>query len=563
MSDAEGKTNFIWDAVEADIAAGKAPDGVVTRFPPEPNAYLHIGHAKAIFVDFETAKRFGGYCNLRMDDTNPLKEEQEYIDGIQQDVRWLGYEWENLTYGSDSFERMYELAEEMIKQGLAYVDDLSPEEIRVYRGTLTEAGKESPFRNRTPDENLDLFRRMRAGEFADGQKVLRAKIDMTSGNINMRDPVMYRIQHSEHYRQGDAWCIYPMYDWAHGLEDSLEGITHSLCTLEFEDHRPLYDWFLAQLPVHKPRQIEFSRLQISYTLLSKRFYVRLMNEGLISGWDDPRVPTIRGLRRRGYTPEAIRAFVEMIGISKSHSVIDQGMLEFCLREDLNRRARRRMAVLEPLKLTITNYPDEQVEWFEGENNPEDPDGGTRPIPFCRDLFIEDADFMIDPPKKFFRLGPGREIRLKHAYYITCQEYRTDDSGKVIEVLCTYDPASRGGWSEDGRKVRGTSHWVSARHTVEAEVRNYSRLFTDERPWEYSGDFDQIMNPDSLETVGPVMIEPALAEAASGEVNGSIEGIYQFLRQGYYTVDMDSTPEKPVFNRTVGLKDSWAREQKKG
>ena len=523
MSDTTGKSNFIWDAVDQDLTEGKVAGGIVTRFPPEPNAYLHIGHAKAIFVDFETARRYDGHCNLRMDDTNPLKEEQEYIDGIQEDVRWLGYEWKNLTFASDYFGRMYELAESMIEKGLAYVDDLSAEEIRSYRGTLTEAGKESPWRTRSPEENLDLFRRMRAGEFADGEKVLRAKIDMSSGNINMRDPVMYRIQHATHYRQGDDWCIYPMYDWAHGLEDSFEGITHSLCTLEFEDHRPLYDWFLAQLPVHKPRQIEFSRLQISHTLLSKRFYVRLMKEGLIADWDDPRVPTIRGLRRRGVTPEAIRAFVEMIGISKSHSIIDLGQLEFCLREDLNRRAQRRMAVLEPVKLTITNYPEDQVEWFEGENNPEDPEAGTRKIPFCRDLYIESADFMIDPPKKFFRLGPGREIRLKHAYYVTCNDYRTDAEGKVVEILCSYDPESRGGWTEDGRKVKGTSHWVSARHAVDAEVRNYDRLFTEEKPWEYDGDFAEIMNPESLTVVAGVKLEPALAEAADGAVNGTIDG----------------------------------------
>ncbi len=563
MSDVESKSNFIWDAIDADIAAGKVKDKVITRFPPEPNAYLHIGHAKAIYIDFETARRYGGYTNLRMDDTNPLKEEQEYIDGIQEDVHWLGYQWENLTYASDVFDTMYELAEEMIKKDLAYVDDLSAEEIREYRGTLTEPGKESPFRTRTPEENMDLFRRMRDGEFKDGEKVLRAKIDMTSGNINMRDPVMYRIQHADHYRQGGKWCIYPMYDWAHGLEDSFEGVTHSLCTLEFEDHRPLYDWFLQQLPVHKPRQIEFSRLQITRTLLSKRFYIRLMKDQLISGWDDPRVPTIRGLRRRGYTPEAIKAFVEMIGISKSHSIIDSGMLEYCLREDLNRRSLRRMAVLKPVKLTITNYPEDQVEWFEGENNPEDPDGGSRKIPFCRDLYIEDEDFMIDPPKKFFRLGPGREIRLKHAYYVTCTDYTVGADGKVTEIFCTYDPDSRGGWSEDGRKVRGTSHWVSARHAVDAEVRNYSDLFKVEKPWENTEDFAAIMNENSLEVLEGVKIEPELAASAAGSVNGSIEGIFQFLRQGYYTVDLDSTPEKPVFNRTVGLKDSWAKEQKKG
>jgi glutaminyl-tRNA synthetase len=563
MSDADTRKNFIWEAVDNDLAAGKVHDKVVTRFPPEPNAYLHIGHAKAIYIDFETARRYGGYCNLRMDDTNPLKEEQEYIDGIQEDVRWLGYQWENLTYASDYFERIYELAEELIKKGLAYVDDLSADQIREYRGTLTEPGKESPYRNRSVEENLDLFRRMRKGEFKDGERVLRAKIDMSSGNINMRDPVMYRIQHTSHYRQGDAWCIYPMYDWAHGLEDSFEGITHSLCTLEFEDHRPLYEWFLEQLPVHRPRQIEFSRLQITNTLLSKRFYVRLMQDGLISGWDDPRVPTIRGLRRRGYTPEAIKAFVEMIGISKSHSIIDSGQLEYCLREDLNRRALRRMAVLKPLKVTISNYPEDQEEWFEGENNPEDPEGGSRKIPFCGELYIEEDDFMIDPPKKFFRLAPGKEIRLKHAYYVTCTDYRTDSSGKVVEVICTYDPASRGGWSNDGRKVRGTSHWVSARHAVDAEVRNYSELFSEERPWEHDGDFAKIMNSDSLEIVKGVKIEPALADEARGEVNGSIQGIFQFLRQGYYTVDPDSTPKAPVFNRTVGLKDTWAKLKNRG
>ncbi|MBN2510089.1 MAG: glutamine--tRNA ligase/YqeY domain fusion protein [Spirochaetales bacterium] len=555
------KSNFIWDFIDEDLKAGKNGGKVVTRFPPEPNAYLHIGHAKAIYVDFVTAERYGGYCNLRMDDTNPLKEEQEFIDAIQEDVAWMGYRWKHLTYASDVFDDMYRHAVELIQKGLAYVDDLSAEEIREYRGTLTQAGKNSPYRDRPAAENLDLFERMKNGEFPDGTKVLRAKIDMASGNINMRDPVMYRIQHASHYRQGDKWCIYPMYDWAHGLEDSAEGVTHSLCSLEFEDHRPLYDWFLAQLPVHRPRQIEFARLYVSYTLLSKRFYRVLMEKGLISGWDDPRVPTIRGLRRRGFTPEAIRRFVETIGISKTHSVVDYALLEFCLREDLNARATRRMAVLDPLKVIIENYPEDKEEWFEGENNPENPDSGNRKIPFCRELYIEREDFMIDPPKKFFRLGPGKEIRLKHAYYVTCTDYRTNDQGEVTEVICTYDPASRGGWTDDGRKVKGTSHWVSARHCVDAEVRNYGQLFSVEKPWEHEGEFEEILNPDSLSVVTGCKVEPALSEGARGEVNGTIEGVFQFLRLGYYSVDLDSSPEKPVFNRTVGLKDTWAKVQK--
>jgi glutaminyl-tRNA synthetase len=543
--------NFIQKIIEEDIKNGKNGGAVITRFPPEPNGYLHIGHAKSICLNFGIAKQYGGRTNLRFDDTNPAKEENEYIDSIQADVKWLGFDWGGKPcYASDYFEKMYELAVKLIKAGKAYVDDLSADEIREYRGTLTEPGKESPYRSRTVEENLDLFERMRKGEFPDGSKTLRAKIDMASGNLNLRDPVMYRIVRAEHPRQGNKWCIYPMYDWAHGLEDSIEGITHSICTLEFESHRPLYDWFLDQLPeMHHPQQIEFARLNLNYTVMSKRKLLRLVKEGYVKGWDDPRMPTVSGLRRRGYSPESIREFAARIGVAKMDSIVDIAMLEFCLREDLNKRALRRMVVLDPLKVVIDNYPEDQVEWFEGENNPEEENSGTRKIPFTKELYIEREDFMIDPPKKYFRLSPGKEIRLKHSYYITCTSYKTDDTGKVTEVHCTYDPLSKGGWTEDGRKVKGTSHWVSAKENLKVEVRLYDRLFTKENPDE-DGDFISCLNPDSCKTLENCLAEVSLKDAKPGQY-------YQFLRQGYFSPDPDSTAEKLVFNRSVSLKDSWA------
>ncbi len=543
--------NFIQKIIEEDIKNGKNGGAVITRFPPEPNGYLHIGHAKSICLNFGIAKQYSGRTNLRFDDTNPAKEENEYIDSIQADVKWLGFDWGSKPcYASDYFEKMYELAVKLIKAGKAYVDDLSADEIREYRGTLTEPGKESPYRSRTVEENLDLFERMRKGEFPDGSKTLRAKIDMASGNLNLRDPVMYRIVRAEHPRQGNKWCIYPMYDWAHGLEDSIEGITHSICTLEFESHRPLYDWFLDQLPeMHHPQQIEFARLNLNYTVMSKRKLLRLVKEGYVKGWDDPRMPTVSGLRRRGYSPESIREFAARIGVAKMDSIVDIAMLEFCLREDLNKRALRRMVVLDPLKVVIDNYPEDQVEWFEGENNPEEENSGTRKIPFTKELYIEREDFMIDPPKKYFRLSPGKEIRLKHSYYITCTSYKTDDTGKVTEVHCTYDPLSKGGWTEDGRKVKGTSHWVSAKENLKVEVRLYDRLFTKENPDE-DGDFISCLNPDSCKTLENCLAEVSLKDAKPGQY-------YQFLRQGYFSPDPDSTAEKLVFNRSVSLKDSWA------
>jgi glutaminyl-tRNA synthetase len=543
--------NFIQKIIEEDIKNGKNGGAVITRFPPEPNGYLHIGHAKSICLNFGIAKQYSGRTNLRFDDTNPAKEENEYIDSIQADVKWLGFDWGSKPcYASDYFEKMYELAVKLIKAGKAYVDDLSADEIREYRGTLTEPGKESPYRSRTVEENLDLFERMKKGEFPDGSKTLRAKIDMASGNLNLRDPVMYRIVRAEHPRQGNKWCIYPMYDWAHGLEDSIEGITHSICTLEFESHRPLYDWFLDQLPeMHHPQQIEFARLNLNYTVMSKRKLLRLVKEGYVKGWDDPRMPTVSGLRRRGYSPESIREFAARIGVAKMDSIVDIAMLEFCLREDLNKRALRRMVVLDPLKVVIDNYPEDQVEWFEGENNPEEENSGTRKIPFTKELYIEREDFMIDPPKKYFRLSPGKEIRLKHSYYITCTSYKTDDTGKVTEVHCTYDPLSKGGWTEDGRKVKGTSHWVSAKENLKVEVRLYDRLFTKENPDE-DGDFISCLNPDSCKTLENCLAEVSLKDAKPGQY-------YQFLRQGYFSPDPDSTAEKLVFNRSVSLKDSWA------
>jgi len=532
---------------------------VHTRFPPEPNGYLHIGHAKSICLNFGLAADYGGLCNLRFDDTNPTKEEIEYVESIKEDVRWLGFDWgDREFYASDYFEQLYEYAVQLIKKGKAYVCDLSPEEIREYRGTLTEPGKESPYRNRSVEENLDLFERMRAGEFEDGSRTLRAKIDMASPNMNMRDPVMYRILHATHHRTGDKWCIYPTYDWAHGQSDSIEGITHSICTLEFEDHRPLYDWFLDQLGIHHPRQIEFARLNLSYTVLSKRKLRILVEEGHVNGWDDPRMPTLSGLRRRGYTPESIRDFCERIGVARADSLVDIALLEHCLREDLNKRAPRVMAVLRPLRMVIDNYPEGQVEWFDAVNNPEDPGMGTRKVPFSRVLYIEQDDFREDPPKKWFRLAPGREVRLKHAYLVTCvQVVKDEQTGEVVELHCTYDPETRGGAAPDGRKVRGTLHWVSAAHALEAEVRLYNRLFTKADPDDAPEglDFRANLNPNSLEVLTECRVEPSLAGAEVGSH-------YQFLRLGYFCVDPDSLAGKLVFNRTVPLRDTWAKIERK-
>jgi glutaminyl-tRNA synthetase len=549
-------TNFIRNIIDEDLVAGKSDGRVMTRFPPEPNGYLHIGHAKSICLNFGLAADYNGLCNLRFDDTNPTKEEVEYVESIKEDVKWLGFDWGNrLYYASDYFDRLYDYAVRLVKKGKAYVCSLSAEEIRKYRGTLTEPGKESPYRSRSIEENLDLFDRMRKREFKDGTHVLRAKIDMSSPNLNMRDPVIYRILHQDHHRTGDKWCIYPMYDFAHGLSDSIEGVTHSICTLEFEDHRPLYDWILDKLNVFHPRQIEFARLNLNYTVMSKRKLLGLVQDGLVSGWDDPRIPTISGLRRRGYTPEAIRTFCERIGVAKSNSVVDMALLEYCIREDLNRRAPRVMGVLHPLKVVIDNYPEGMAEEFDAINNPEDPSTGTRKIPFSRVLYIEKDDFREDPPKKFFRLSPGREVRLKCAYYITCVDVVKDEStGEVKELLCTYDPKTRGGFSTDGRMVKGTLHWVSAAHCVEAEVRLYDRLFTKANPADEKDgrDFKEFINPASLETLRSCRIEPGIAGALPGS-------IYQFERLGYFCVDTkDSSKDLMVFNRTVTLRDSWAK-----
>lgn len=548
-------TNFIRAIIEKDLETNKYGGRVHTRFPPEPNGYLHIGHAKSICLNFGLAQEYGGLCNLRFDDTNPIKEEQEYIDAIIENVRWLGFDWgDRLYYASDYFPQLYEWAIQLIKAGKAYVDDLSAEEIREYRGTLTRPGKESPYRNRSVEENLDLFQRMKAGEFPDGSRVLRAKIDMASPNLNMRDPVMYRILHATHHRTGDKWCIYPMYDWAHGQSDSIEGITHSICTLEFEDHRPLYNWFIEQLGIYAPQQIEFARLNLTYTVMSKRKLLQLVQEGHVRGWDDPRMPTIAGLRRRGYTPEAIRDFAERIGVAKADSTVDISFLEHCLREDLNKRAPRVMAVLRPLKVVLVNYPEGQVEEMEAVNNPEDESMGTRKLPFSRVLYIERDDFREEAPKKYHRLAPGKEVRLKHGYYITCVEVVKDkNSGEIVELHCTYDPKTRGGWSDDGRIVKGTLHWVSAAHAIPAEVRLYDHLFTKPDPEEVEEGktFLDNINPHSLEVLSNCMVEPSLANAAPGSR-------YQFLRHGYFCVDPDSTKGKLVFNRTVSLKDSWAK-----
>ncbi|MBC7075447.1 MAG: glutamine--tRNA ligase/YqeY domain fusion protein [Syntrophomonadaceae bacterium] len=552
--------NFIQDIIAEDLKNGKNDGRVHTRFPPEPNGYLHIGHAKSICLNFGLAAANGGLCNLRFDDTNPSKEDVEYVESIKRDVRWLGFDWEErLYYASDYFEQLYEYAVKLVKEGKAYVCDLSPEEIREYRGTLTEPGKESPYRNRSVEENLRLLEQMRAGEFEEGSCVLRAKIDMASPNLNMRDPVLYRILRVPHHRTGDKWCIYPMYDFAHPLSDAIEGITHSICTLEFADHRPLYDWLIdAVNPDCRPQQIEFARLNLSYTVLSKRKLRQLVEEGCVSGWDDPRMPTISGLRRRGYTPEAIRNFCDRIGVAKRNSIVAIELLEHCVREDLNRRAPRVMAVLRPLKIIIDNYPEDEVEWLSIDNNPEDPNMGSRRIPFSRELYIEQEDFMENPPKKFFRLAPGREVRLKGAYIIKCEQViKDEESGEIIELHCTYDPNSRSGGPTSGRKVKGTLHWVSASHALKAEVRLYDHLFIKENPEdeEEGSDFKKYLNPKSLEKLTGCMVEPGMEGALPEER-------YQFLRQGYFCVDKDSTETKLVFNRIVSLRDTWAKIQKK-
>ncbi len=554
--------NFIEDIITEDIKNNKNDGNVVTRFPPEPNGYLHIGHAKSICLNFGLAEKFKGRCHLRFDDTNPEKEEIEYIDSIREDVKWLGFDWgEYLYYASDYFEKLYEYAVHLIERGKAYVDSLSAEEIREHRGTLREPGKESPYRNRTVEENLELFKRMRNGEFRDGEHVLRAKIDMASGNIVMRDPTLYRIRHVEHHRTGNAWCIYPMYDFTHCISDAIEGITHSVCTLEFENNRPLYDWVLAEAETeNRPQQIEFARLNLTYTLMSKRKLLKLVEEKHVSGWDDPRMPTISGLRRRGYTPESIRDFTERIGVAKADSVVDIALLEHCLREDLNRRAKRVMAVLRPLKVVITNYPRGKTEELDAVNNPEDESAGKRKIPFSGELYIEQDDFMEDPPKKFFRLAPGKEVRLKFAYYLKCEKVIKDEgSGEIKEIRCTYDPETRGGWSEDGRNVKGTLHWVSAAESCEAEVRLYENLFTSENPGDENlcPDLESCINEDSLRVLKSCRVEPSLSGAGPGER-------FQFERIGYFCADSrDSQPGKPVFNRTVSLRDTWAKISKKG
>jgi len=548
--------DFVREIVTSDLASGRYKE-VVTRFPPEPNGYLHIGHAKAISVDFGVAREFGGRCNLRFDDTNPTKESQEYVDAIMRDIRWLGFDWgTHLYHASDYFEQLYAWAEHLIRNGKAYVDDLSADQIREYRGTLTEPGRPSPHRERPVEENLDLLRRMRAGEFDDGAKTLRAKIDMASGNINLRDPVMYRIRKATHQRTGDAWCIYPMYDWAHGQSDSIEGVTHSMCSLEYEDHRPLYDWYLDNLPVpSRPRQIEFARLNLSYTVLSKRFLLQLVNERRVSGWDDPRMPTLSGLRRRGYPAEGLRIFAERIGLAKRDSVVEVEMLEHCVREVLNREAPRRMAVLNPLKLVIETYPEGQLEELDAVNNPEDASAGTRKLPFSRELYIEREDFMEDPPKKFFRLAPGREVRLRYAYFVTCREVVKDAKGEIVELRCTHDPATRGGDAPDGRRPKATLHWVSARHAVEGEARIYEHLFSRPDPGA-DGDLLADLNPASLQTLAGCKLEASLDGAEVGRT-------VQFERLGYFCPDPDSRPGRPVFNRTVTLKDTWARIQATG
>ncbi|SPE29821.1 glutamyl-tRNA synthetase [Candidatus Sulfopaludibacter sp. SbA3] len=553
-----GPSNFIRDIILDDLKTGKFQGRVHTRFPPEPNGYLHIGHAKSLWLNFGLAAEFGGKTNLRFDDTNPEKEETEYVDSIMEMVHWLGYDWEDrLFYASDYFPQLHAWAVQLIKTGKAYVCDLTAEEMRQYRGTLTEAGQESPYRHRSVEENLELFERMRAGEFPDGSRTLRAKIDMASANLNMRDPVMYRILHAEHHRTGDTWCIYPMYDFAHGQSDSIERITHSICTLEFEDHRPLYDWYVEQLGIYHPQQIEFDRLNLTYTMMSKRKLLQLVQNGLVRGWDDPRMPTLAGIRRRGFTPEALRNFCAAIGVSKTTGIVELGLLEHHVREDLNKRALRVMAVLRPLKVVIDNYPEGQEEELDAVNNPEDASAGTRKVPFSRVLYIEQDDFREDPPKQYFRLSPGREVRLRYAYFLTCASVVKNERGEVVEVHCTYDPATRGGNAPDGRKVKATIHWVSAQHAVEGEVRLYDNLFTEENPSDVAEgqDFTVNLNPNSLEVLTAAKLEPSLLEANVG-------ACYQFERLGYFCVDPDSTAGKPVFNRTLPLKDTWAKIEKR-
>ncbi|MFZ0361443.1 MAG: glutamine--tRNA ligase/YqeY domain fusion protein [Terriglobales bacterium] len=555
---ASAPSNFIRDAMIRDLETKKYGDAVIqTRFPPEPNGYLHIGHAKAICLDFGLADEFGGKTNLRFDDTNPEKEEQEYVDSITKDVRWLGFEWDGLYYASDYFDQLYQWAVKLIQDGKAYVDDLTAEQIRQHRGTLTEPGKDSPYRNRPTEENLDLFERMRKGEFPDGSRVLRAKIDMASPNLNLRDPVMYRILHAEHHRTGNKWCIYPMYDYAHGQSDSIERVTHSMCTLEFEDHRPLYNWFIQQLGIFPSQQFEFDRLSLTYTLLSKRKLLKLVQEKYVNGWDDPRMPTLSGIRRRGYPAEAIRNFCAAIGVSKTSGSLELAMLEHYIREDLNKRAPRVMAVLRPLKIVIDNYPEGQTEEVDAVNNPEDESAGKRKVPFSKVLYIEQDDFREDPPKQYYRLSPGREVRLRYGYFITAKSVVKNDKGEVVEVHCTYDPATRGGNAPDGRKVKSTIHWVSAAHAVDAEVRIYDKLFTKEDPnqLEDGQEFTANLNPNSLEVIAQAKLEPSLA-------NAPVEARYQFERLGYFCVDPDSKPGRPVFNRTVALKDTWAKVEKK-
>ena len=545
--------NFLEEIIENDLAQNTHNGRILTRFPPEPNGYLHIGHAKSICINFGLAKKYGGKTNLRFDDTNPTKEETSYVDAIKEDIRWLGFQWEVERYASDYFEQLYAWCVQLMERGLAYVDDQTQEEIRTTRGTVTTPGKDSPYRNRTPQENLDLLERMRAGEFPDGAKVVRAKIDMAHPNMLFRDPILYRILHVEHHRTGNKWCIYPMYDFAHGQSDSIEQITHSICTLEFDVHRPLYDWFIQTLDIFPSHQYEFARLNLTYTVMSKRRLLELVETGVVRGWDDPRMPTICGLRRRGYTPEAVRNFAEAVGVAKRDNVIDISLLEFYLREDLNRRAERRMAVLDPLKVVITNYPEGQVEWMEAVNNPEDETAGVRQVPFSRELYIERADFMENPPKKFFRLSPGTEVRLRYAYFIRCEEVLHDAQGNITELRCSYDPLSRGGNSPDGRKVKSTIHWVSASHAVTAEVRLFDRLFRTIDPNDYpeQGSWKDNLNPDSLQVV-TAYLEPELAKAQLGDK-------FQFERLGYFTLDPDTTPGKQVFNRTATLKDTWASQ----
>ena len=552
----EIRGNFITDIIDEHNRSGRYDARVHTRFPPEPNGCLHIGHAKSILLNYGLAQRYDGLFNLRFDDTNPEMEEQVFVDSVIEDVKWLGADFgERLYFASDYFNQMYDYALQLIEAGKAYVDDQNGEEIRKTRGTVTSPGANSPWRERSVEENRDLFTRMRAGEFADGEKVLRAKIDMAHPNMLMRDPLIYRIRHAEHHRTGKDWCIYPMYDWAHGLEDSIEGITQSVCTLEFETHRPLYDWYLDSLDVFHPQQIEFARLNLAYTMMSKRKLRQIVEEGIVESWDDPRMPTISGMRRRGYTPEAIAEFCERIGVAKSDSLVDMALLEFCVREDLNRKAPRRMAVLNPLKLTITNYPEDKVEMLPVENNPGDPEAGSREVPFRRELFVEREDFREEAPKKWFRLAPGKEVRLKGAYFVTCEEVLRDESGEIVELLCRYDPESRGGESPDGRKVRGTLHWVSIEDSLKAEVRLYDHLFSAIEPGS-GGDFHEVLNPDSLKLLRDCRLEPSLGDAEPGEA-------VQFMRQGYFVVDsIDSSSDQMVFNRTVGLRDSWAKIEKK-